>query len=232
MVEGWNTQAAARRAGVVYLVIIVFPSAAYLTLSWLLGGDSPTVLARLASNQTVFMLALVANLIGFTAWVVLGILLYRLTSSAGRIPGILMLLFIVAGAAMSFFALSALLPLLGAAGSGIDAGTLAPMVQSYNRLLLLSQVFAGLWLFPLGWLILRSRLVPRLLGAFLIVGGVSYLLNFATAFEPGLNHMIVYRIGYTATGILGVFAGEFGLCLWLLFKGAREPELLPVGGSR
>ncbi|HEY6454388.1 MAG TPA: DUF4386 domain-containing protein [Steroidobacteraceae bacterium] len=232
MLDGWNAHAAGRRAGLAYLVIIVFPSAAYLTLSWLLAGDLHMVLVRLATNQTVFMLALVANLIGLTAWVVLGILLYRLMSFAGRIPAVLMLVFIVAGTAMSFMALSALLPLLGAAGSGIDVGTLAPMVQNYNHLLLLAQAFSGLWLFPLGWLILRSRMVPRPLGAFLIIGGVSYLLNFATAFEPDLSLMIAYRIGYTATGILGVFVGEIGLCLWLLFKGAREPDLLPVTGSR
>jgi len=232
MVEGSNTEAAGRRAGLAYLVIIVFPSAAYLTLSSLLAGDSYVVLARLAANQTVFMLAFAANVIGFTVWVVLGVLLYRLMGSTGRIAGVLMLIFIAAGTAMSFIALAPLLPLLSAASSGMDAGKLGPMVQNYNRLLLLSQVFSGLWLFPLGWLILRSRVVPRLLGACLIVGGVSYLLNFATAFEPGLNHMVAYQIAYTATGILGVFVGEFGLCLWLLLKGAREPYLLAIRGSR
>jgi hypothetical protein len=50
------------------------------------------------------------------------------------------------------------------------------------------------------------------------------LLLFATAFAPGLNHMMVYRIVSTAL-IVPAMIGELGMCLWLLIKGAREPNL-------
>jgi hypothetical protein len=228
MVESSNTKAVGRLAGLAYLAIIVFSSTGYLTLARLLAGDSHIVLARLTTSHTLFTLAFVASVIGFAAWVVVGILLYRLMSSAGQILGIVMLIFVVAGAAASFNALSPLVPLVRSTSSGLDADALAPLVDSYNRRLLLAQVWSGLWLFPFGWLVLRSRIAPRLLGGCLIVGGISYLMNFATAFEPGLDKMMAYRFVSVATGILGVFVGEFGLCVWLLLKGARGPDLAPA----
>lgn len=220
-----NTKAAGRRAGLAYLVIILFSAPGYMILTKLLAGDSHAVLAHLATSQTLFTLALVSSVIGFLAWTVLAILLYRLMSSAGRISALLMVIFSVAGTVMNLIALAPLLPLLRLASSGMDAGTLAPIVQSYNRLLLLAQVFSGLWLFPFGLLVLRSRIAPRLPGFCLIIGGFSYLLTFATAFDPGLHHIRAYRTIGTTTGILGVIGGEFGICLWLLIKGARQPDL-------
>ena len=38
-------------------------------------------------------------------------------------------------------------------------------------------LFFGLWLIPMGWCVLRSRWMPRLLGWVLIVGGVCYVLS-------------------------------------------------------
>jgi hypothetical protein len=223
--DGSSAKVAGRRAGLAYLVLDIFSAAGYLTLSGLLAGSAEMVLARLATHQTQLMLALVASVIGFAAWVVLGILLFRLMSSAGRILGLSMLIFVVAGTAVNLLALSELLPLVSSAISGMEAGTLAPIVQSYKHLLQLVQVFSGLWLFPFGWLILRTRIAPGFFGLCLMVGGLFWLLQFALAFEPHLDQVMAYRIASTATGYAGVIGGELGICLWLLIKGAREPRM-------
>jgi hypothetical protein len=46
----------------------------------------------------------------------------------------------------------------------------------------IAQIFFGLWLVPLGYLAYRSRMFPKVLGAVLIVGGVSYLADMLAAF--------------------------------------------------
>jgi hypothetical protein len=38
---------------------------------------------------------------------------------------------------------------------------------------LVEEVFWGLWLFPFGYFVIRSRFVPRALGVLLIIGGVA-----------------------------------------------------------
>jgi hypothetical protein len=228
MDEGPRAKAAGRRTGLVYLILILSSAGGYASMTWLLGGDLQRVLGRLAARHAPFILAFAAMAIGFLAWVVLAFMLYRLMSSSGRLLGLLMLIFTLAGAAMNLVALSHLLPLITSASSGMDAGKLAPILQTYNRVLLLAQLFSGLWLFPYSWLILRSRIAPRLLGWCLFVGGFGYLGVFTTSFEPSLNHMMAYRIISAPLGVAAIL-GEFGMCLWLLIKGAREPDLAPRG---
>jgi uncharacterized protein DUF4386 len=220
-----NPQTFARQAGVAYLAIIVFSIAGYSTLSWLLNGSEP-VAARLAEHRIAFASACVASVVGFVAWIVLGLLLYRLMSAAGRLTGLLMLVFVVAGTATNLIAVAQLWPLLRAQ-PGLGEAAVAAAVHDYNHLLLLAQVFSGLWLFPFGRLVWHSRIAPRLLAFCLMAGGVFYLLVFATAFAPQLERLMAYRIVSTPAGLFG-FAGELGMCLWLLFKGARQPHLVAL----
>jgi hypothetical protein len=225
MAESADMKALGRRAGLAYLVLDAFSIAGYLTLTGMLTGSSQTVLARVIDHQTQLTLALVSSAVGLGAWIVLGVLLYRLMSFAGRISGLFMLIFAAAGTAMNLIALARLSPLVSSATAGIGVGMLEPMVQGYKHLLQLAQVFSGLWLFPFGWLVIRSRVAPRLLGICLIVGGFFWLLQFALAFAPSLDRAMVYQVASTATGIPGVIGGEFAICLWLLIKGAREPGM-------
>ncbi len=220
-----RSKALGRWTGLAYLAVVVFSAPGYMILTGLLAGSPQAELARLTANQTQFILALASSAIGFSAWIALGVLLYRLMSCAGRISALLMLSLAVGGVAANLFALSQLLPLVG---SGLDAATVAPIVQGYKRVLLLSQVFSGLWLFPFGWLVLRSRIAPRLLAFGLFAGGVFYTMVFATAFMPNLEHTMAYRILSPVTGLFGEAVGELGMCLWLLIMGARPPVATPA----
>jgi uncharacterized protein DUF4386 len=229
MDEGSSAKAAGRRAGLVYLILIVFSSGGYATMTWLLGGDLHMVRARLDARHAMFILAFAVMVIGFVvAWVVLAFMLYGLMGSSGQLLGLLMVIFTVAGAGMSLVALSYLVPLLSSPNPGVDAATLAPILRSYNRVLLLAQLFSGLWLFPYGWLVVRSRIAPQFLGWCLFIGGFGYLEVFGTAFELRLNHMMVYRIISAPLGVAAIL-GEFGMCVWLLIKGVRQPGLAPQG---
>ncbi len=102
------------------------------------------MLGRLATRHALFTLGVAASVIGFGAWIVLAFMLYRLMSSSGRFLGLLMVIFTVSGVAMNWIALSHLLPLVTSASSGMDPGTLAPIVGSYNRVLLLANILGPL----------------------------------------------------------------------------------------
>lgn len=217
-----SRKTAGRLAGLTYLILIVSAAAGYMTMTRLLAGEPQIVLERLGASHGLFTLAFASMAIGFVAWVVLAFMLYRLMSSYGRAAGLLMLIFTVAGAAMNLFGVSPLLPLVGSSGSGLDAPVLAPIVESYNHRLLLAQVFSGLWMFPFGWLVVRSGIAPRLLGYCLMFGGLGYLLVFATAFAPSLEQTTAYRV-ISLIPAIPAMVGELGVCLWLLIKGAPEP---------
>jgi hypothetical protein len=46
----------------------------------------------------------------------------------------------------------------------------------------IAQIFWGLWLFPIGHLVVKSGYIPRALGVLLIIGGFGYLIDFVTFF--------------------------------------------------
>jgi hypothetical protein len=92
----------------------------------------------------------------------------------------------------------------------------------YDNGILIVQVFWGLWLFPLGYLVFKSGILPKLLGILLMLGCFSYLINF-------LGHSIMNN--YSELGIssyvrLPASLGEIGICLWLLVFGAWETKIV------
>lgn len=84
-----------------------------------------------------------------------------------------------------------------------------------------AQLFFGTWLFPLGYLVYKSRSLPRFLGVLLMVDGIAVLLWFTQALVLPAHPEITYP------GLAVSFVAEVGLALWLFVKG-----LNPVGPSR
>jgi len=203
----------------------VFSIFGYTTVTRLLDGMASGAIERVAANHTLFTAAFASNFVGLAAWVAVGLLLYRLMGEANRTAGVLMLIFITGGVVTNAFAFLQLWPMVRS--FAVAVATFAPAVDSYRRLLLLAQIFSGLWLFPVGWLIVRTRVAPRFLGACLFVGGFGYVLLFTTAFVPGLDQMLAYRIVSAGLGVPAMI-GEFGICIWLLIKGAARASIPAV----
>jgi hypothetical protein len=91
----------------------------------------------------------------------------------------------------------------GAVGSDALTGLFAEMHASGY---LIAQIFFGLWLLPLGYLVYRSGYFPRVLGVLLMVGCLGYLVD-------SFAHFL-------AAGV----AGELGFVAWLLVKSVKLPE--------
>lgn len=106
--------------------------------------------------------------------------------------------------------------------TGVDPKTSHLLMLLSARCWDVCNIFFGLWLIPMGWLVNKSRLGPRVLGWILIVGGVGYVLvPYIAVLAPGVGPSV---------GLLTVLAsiGEFWMIGLLLWKGLRK---LPVGES-
>ena len=83
-------------------------------------------------------------------------------------------------------------------------------------------VFFGLWLLPLGYLVVRSGWFPKVIGALLIVGCFGYLVDtFATFLAPVVAETI------EAIVVAPAAIGELSLVAYLLIKGVRDREEQP-----
>jgi hypothetical protein len=76
-------------------------------------------------------------------------------------------------------------------------------------------IFWGLWLFPLGSLVIRCAFIPKALGVSAMIAGVGYLIGATTS-------LVIPQYGTALGGIAAVLeVGELPIILWLLIWGAR-----------
>jgi Domain of unknown function (DUF4386) len=77
-------------------------------------------------------------------------------------------------------------------------------------------LFFGLWLIPMGWLVVRSRWQPRLLGQLLMVGGAGYVLSTFVSY--------VFANSELTAGLLTVPAtiGKLWIVGYLILFGVRD----------
>lgn len=76
----------------------------------------------------------------------------------------------------------------------------------------LTDIFFGLWLLPMGWLVIKSTYMPKIIGYFLLLTCVGYLADVCCFYLiPNFKFVISE---YT-------WPGEVMMVMWLLIKGVR-----------
>jgi len=85
----------------------------------------------------------------------------------------------------------------------------------YHKGFMIAQIFYGIWLFPLGFLVYKSGFLPRILGILLMIDCFAILIWFFQFFLFPSYEVVSYPCL-----VLSVIA-EFGLTFWLLFKGVN-----------
>ena len=77
-------------------------------------------------------------------------------------------------------------------------------------------LFFGLWLIPMGWCVLRSGWMPRVLGWILVGGGVGYVLSAFIRYLVPDAQVVAEALAYPAS------VGEFWMVGYLLVRGVRR----------
>ena len=80
-------------------------------------------------------------------------------------------------------------------------------------------LFAGLWLIPMGWCVLRSGWMPRVLGWTLVAGGVGYVLRAFISYLAPDARILAEAVASPA------HVGEFWMVGYLLLRGVRRQAL-------
>lgn len=218
----------ARIAGGLYLLLILFGIYSLLYVpSQLIDWDNAALTAaNIRGNELLFRSGIVCGLLAYLVFLFLPLQLYQLLYSVHKKAAILMVVLAVISVPISLlnyghqFAAMSLSRGVGYLSSispeNVDFLILSHLEQ-YNDGNLIAQLFWGLWLFPLGFLVFRSGILPKILGLILMVGSVGYTLDFfCRALFPD----------YGTTAISGIITipasiGEIGICLWLLIMGIR-----------
>ena len=227
------TRATARTAGFLYLVLAITGGFSMLYLpSLIVPGDAAATANSIAAHESLFRLGIVSGLICQVVFVFLALALHRLFKGVNDVHAALMVALVLAAAPVAFLnmlnQLAALHILNGAAYLRVfETGQLNALAMLFLDIhgqgLLILELFWGLWLLPLGLLVIRARFMPGFIGVLLIVGCFGYVLDFVTRLLfPSYTTMVAPIAGASKFG-------EVAMILWLLIKGVRAGHAAPAG---
>ena len=220
-----NTNKTARIAGFLYLLLVPFGffGLDYIP-SLIVPGNAAATVSNIMAHTLLFRLSILSALIIPIVTVSVAYFLYKLFKSVNKNQAVLMVLFTLVAtpiAMLSELNHFAVLQLL----NGTDYLKVFSHDQLYSQVMFflemsnyganITAIFWGLWLFPLGYLIIKSNFIPKLIGVLIIVAGFGYLVDSIALFLlPDLN---LDFSQYT-------FIGELILLLWLLIKGVKNEQ--------
>jgi hypothetical protein len=214
----------ARVAGFLYLIANLFApiTLLYLPSRLIVRGDAAATASNVLASESLFRWGIVLSLFTFLAQIFLVLALYQLLNIVNRNMAALMVIFSLAAVPISMLneltQLAALQLLSGADYLNVfTSQQLDALAYFFLRLhgqgLNIAQIFWGLWLFPMGYLVLKSGFLPRILGILLMIACFGYVIQSFSAF-----------LGYNVSLILFTGWGELLLLLWLLIKGVNVEQ--------
>ena len=216
----------ARIAGFLYLLVAftgVF-ELMYVPRKLFVPDDPSATASNILAHQSLIEAHIAVGVISELLFISVVLLLYRLLKGVNREVAAVMVILILIDAPLAFLGVgneAATLtylrnPRLLAAFDKPQFDALATLLINFDaQSVLVSEVFWGLWLLPLGFLVYRSGFLPRFLGVWLYVNGLTYLvLSTLRLLTPGNS-------GTALTIATPFIFGEIALTFWLLFKGVK-----------
>jgi hypothetical protein len=195
-------------------------------------GSTLQVYDAITTRPGAFRLALVCAFLSTFLFLMAAWGLYVLLRGVNKDLALLFLLLNAVGVAVQCASMLGLVSALVFGNPG-DGPAAFPQPQAdalaqgdidvYRTGLVIAQVFFGTWLFPLGYLVLRSGFLPRLLGALLILDGVAELVWFLQAL------LLPSHPEIKTPGTFVSLLAEVGLALWLLIRGVKDIGPGPAG---
>jgi hypothetical protein len=212
-----STSKIARTAGLLYLLYVITSFVANLFGKFVF-VEAPVTVNHILTHAFQFRIGFVINLFSVVFFAVAAWALYVLLKPVNKDLSLLFLLFNVAGFAVCLFSSLCLFASLVILNGAETIKAFQPdqlqalavfFVSLYKNGVVIAQVPYGVWLFPLGYLVIKSRFLPKLLGMLLIADGICQFVYVC-------QRLIFPDLGIIAYPCLVIsFIAEVSLALWL-----------------
>ena len=222
-----------RFAGLLYVLtsIVGFFAMGYVPSKLMVHGNAAATASNIAASETLFRLGIAAVLIGQAAFIFVALALYDLLKGVSRRHASLMVILIVVSIPIALVnELNSIAALVLVRGESVfekpQRDALAMLfLNLHHHGFVVAEIFWGLWLFPLGLLVYRSRFLPRFLGVWLALAGIAWvILSLTGILLPQYQNKVD---SYSQPA----FIGEIVFMLWLAIKGAQPPALDATASS-
>ena len=228
MIADLSPRKTARMAGLFYLIFILTTVLATAVRGrFIVSGDAVATANNIVSSQGLFRVGFVTELVSAVFFVLAAWALYALLKPVNRNLALLFLLLNLGGVAvecLNALNLYASLQLLSGANylTAFQTGQLQALAMSYLDLytngFLIAQIFFSVWLLPLGYLVYKSRFLPKFLGLLLILDFFGNMSWFLQGFL-----LPDYKILAYPGNAISLIA-EISLTVWLLVMAVKEQK--------
>jgi hypothetical protein len=232
-----SPQLYARVGGVLYLIIIVLGlfGEMYVRSGLVVPGDPAATASKITAAPGLFRVGFLADSIMFLSDVALAVLLYVLLKPVSKVVALAALCFRLAQTAV--LALNLLhyhAAMLLLTGSGYSSAFTSEQLNALMSFFLdlhghgydLGLLLFGLHCLLLGYLVFKSRYLPRILGVLLVAAAFTYLIGSYARF------LFPDYVGAVAPIYVVAIISEVSLCLWLLIKGVNLQRWERVASCR
>jgi len=223
---------AALIAGLGYLAVFIFASYAGADSVSTGPGVSVTTAIDNMANEALFRSGIASWLIVLLADVVVAWALYVLLKPVNKSLSLLAAWFRLIFTAIAGIALlNLLIALQLSKGADYLSVFTADQLQAqailflnaYSDLTLIAWVFFGLHILGLGYLIFKSRYIPKILGVLLMVAFVGYMIDsFGSVLSSSYANN---EVGFIVFIAIPAIVAELSLTIWLLYKGGKRTPL-------
>jgi len=217
-----------------FLTLLGPISLVYIPSKLFVHGNPSATANNIATHEGLFRLGMVTDLAGAVALVFLVLALYQLFKGVdnnlavlvvivgGIMPAVLYFVNVVSDA-------GALMAVRGDFLSVFDKPQRDALVMLFLHLHdeqnTAAELLWGLWLFPLAALTYKSRFLPRLLGVWLFINGLAYVVLWLVG-----TLVPQYQDAAFAYSQPALF-GEVAFMLWLVIRGARPQAAQPISSA-
>jgi hypothetical protein len=222
-----SRQKLARIAGCLYLTLAVCSFFGVWVSSRVIKSDDAAATAdSIRKSTTLFRAGLTVELVGATAFLFTAMALYLLLGHVDRLAAAAMVTIVTVSTAIMSLNLINQYAALKIATTESFTRTFGAAQSDQLTLLFtdmkdggffIAQMTFGLWLLPLGYLVVKSGYFPKALGILLMIACLGYLVELSVHFLD---------LADSVTVITGPIEGipEVAFVLWLLVKGVRTPS--------
>lgn len=224
-----------RIAGLCYLIVIgtgLF-SEVFVRQAFRVANDAMETANNIQTHEMLYRLGFVADITNFVIGLPSVLIMYYLFKGVNKLLVQIALAFVIIQTAIiAVNLLNQIAPLL-ILGNETYLNTFQPdQLASLSLLLLniqaqgygLGLVFFGFYCLIIGYVLIKSQMIPKFLGVLYAITGFCYLINtFIMFLSKGFdNPFFVYLA-------IPIFLGELSLCLWLLIKGVDTSKKISNG---
>ena len=186
----------------------------YVPSKLIVAGDAVLTASNIVANSLLFRMGVAGSLITQLIHIAVVLVLYQLFKSVNKNQSLLVMIFGLVGipiAMLNELNNFAALSLLN------NAEQMMFFLNLNGMGIYIAQIFWGLWLLPLGYLIYKSGYFPRIIGSLVSIAGFGFLLG---------SFMYFLIPEYTVLISISEFLtiGEIIFMLWVLLKGANIPS--------